>query len=566
MKEVVYFQDIKRQLELTLAAVFGREFSLLLSDGLPKLEAHSLYLPNSFEADSIKAAYDKFLICAIHLAAHQVYSTPFEAKGLNNRQKVLIGVVEDARVEALVKADFPGIGRIISQVLSEDHIFSTHFDDLAFEVAQAFHGQKSVGDFSPKYLKMFHESDLADVETSRKIGLSMANDIGQLRISMNERQTFMLLDYRDDNSFLWKEEQAISVSDQEPEEVDEVHSSGISFEEVEHGRQVATQSIGALSTDFAIEANEQGYDELTSDSIILDDVLSYPEWDYRIGHLKKDWCKLHEMHFEPADAALDVGASGVFLAKRLYQTISRFQFEHQRMKRQKEGNDLDIDALVDYSVQLRSGQVGSEQNIYIHRTRQSHNDFSVLVLLDLSESMNQKLADTDQSVLSLTLESSQVLTQLLDLLGHDYQVDGFNSDGRHQVNYQHLKTFEDKKSIVVDGVKAQYSTRLGAALRHAYGEVSRQKAAHPLILLITDGKPSDIDVYDGRYLTEDAGYAVKEIEASGCKVFCLSLDKDSDDYLQQIFRKNHFEVLDHPRKLSEFLVGFYLKVFKSFLK
>lgn len=565
MSERIDFQSIQRQLELTLSAIFGVEFSLYPTNGLPYLEAHSLYIPRYFEAKTREETEDKFLMCAIHLAAHQLYSEPLDVKGFNNRQKVLVGVIEDARVEWLVRKDFPGIDRVICSQLSQAITFSTYFDEMAFSVAKAIQENKAEDVFASKYLKMFLSGDLCSPEMSKKIGLAMANDIGQLRISMNERDTFQLLDYRDDNSFLWKDEQAISVSDEEPEQVEEVHSSGISFEETEHGRQVATHAFGASRTDFSVKAVESHHERYSFEPEVLAEI-SYPEWDYRIGHLKQAWCVLHETQLQLRDKEDATESSKNFLAKRLFQIISRFQFEHHRQKRQKEGGELDIDALVDASVQIRSGRADSEQNIYIHRKPQSNHEFSVLVLLDLSESMNHKQAGGPETLLSMTLDACEVLIELLELLGHDYQVDGFNSDGRLGVNYLHMKSFGEGSNSMERDVKAKYSTRLGVALRHAYSEVKSRPAAHPLILVITDGQPSDIDVHDPNYLVEDVGYAVKEIESSGCKVFCLSLDSTSDGYLQRIFRRHHYSVLDHPAKMTEMLVAFYLKVFKSFLK
>ncbi|CAN8142612.1 nitric oxide reductase NorD protein [uncultured Thiomicrorhabdus sp.] len=151
-------------------------------------------------------------------------------------------------------------------------------------------------------------------------------------------------------------------------------------------------------------------------------------------------------------------------------------------------------------------------------------------------------------------------------MGHAYAIHGFNSNGRGDVSYLNIKDFEQTASdalVNLSSVTAEYSTRLGAALRHARHKIENRDERHKLILVITDGQPSDIDVYDDKYLIEDAAMAVKLMEASGCRSFCLSLDKDADDYVQRIFRKGHYEVVEHPSKLPQILMKLYLNVFKS---
>nr|WP_256438070.1 VWA domain-containing protein [Thiomicrorhabdus sp. 6S3-12] len=239
-----------------------------------------------------------------------------------------------------------------------------------------------------------------------------------------------------------------------------------------------------------------------------------------------------------------------------------------RRKKQEDGVELDFEALVDQLVELKKGGAASESRIYIDHVRERQHELSLLVLLDLSESMNDPHAEGAESVLDLTLDSTVVLSQLLDGLGHSYAIQGFNSNGRGEVSYYNFKDFdgESETSLAALGqAKAAYSTRLGTALRHAFHKISRRPERHRLILVITDGQPSDIDVYDPQYLIEDSAVAIKDIESAGCKTFCLSLDKNADDYVQKIFRKGHYEVVEHAEKLPQILTKLYLKVFKSFL-
>ena len=183
--------------------------------------------------------------------------------------------------------------------------------------------------------------------------------------------------------------------------------------------------------------------------------------------------------------------------------------------------------------------------------------------------MNDCMPKTPISLLEITSDALHVLSSLLNRLGHHYAVHGFSSDGRKEVNYTVFKEFVSTSQGLnehdVYDLKASYSTRLGAALRHAEQKMTNRPEQHKLIMVISDGQPSDIDVFDEDYLTEDARSAVKEAEQKGCHSFCLSLDPSGQDYVERIFKRGHYEVLGHPEKLPEILTKLYLKLFRAFL-
>lgn len=58
-------------------------------------------------------------------------------------------------------------------------------------------------------------------------------------------------------------------------------------------------------------------------------------------------------------------------------------------------------------------------------------------------------------------------------------------------------------------------TRMGAAIRHMVEELSRQSSRKKLLLILTDGKPNDVDHYEGRFALEDSRLAVGEARALG---------------------------------------------------
>ncbi|MBF6058628.1 MULTISPECIES: nitric oxide reductase activation protein NorD [Thiomicrorhabdus] len=514
---------------------------------------------------------------ALHAAAHLIYSSPQDSNGLNNRQLVLISLLEDARVEALCYQHFPGIQSLFRKRFQKEPSNTLLFEEIAYAVAYALvNGEKtSENPFVTKAVHLFDQAfaeDPHDPSLFRAVGLALANDIGQMRISMNERDEFSLVDYRDDNSYLWNTFEEVATETGQANEVEEpVSVTGVGYEEVQDGKAVSSYKEGELEVDgLVFSAVEEEVQSTLLNHAPTHQMYLYPEWDYKIARCKQQWCSLDEirLHEQNSDELSQRINRYKSFVKKLQHIIQSYQSQMHRRKKQEDGIELDFEAIIDYLVELKKGGAGSESRIYIDHVRERQHELSLLVLLDLSESMNDPHAAGEESVLDLTLDSTVVLSELLDSLGHSYAIQGFNSNGRGEVSYFNFKDFDDESDAALATLglaEAAYSTRLGAALRHAFYKIAKRPERHKLILVITDGQPSDIDVYDPQYLIEDSAVAVREIEASGCKTFCLSLDKNADRYVQKIFRRGQFEVVEHAEKLPQILTKLYLKVFKSFL-
>jgi len=179
----------------------------------------------------------------------------------------------------------------------------------------------------------------------------------------------------------------------------------------------------------------------------------------------------------------------------------------------------------------------------------------VLILLDLSESTNDPAPTGEQSILGLTRDASALLSRVLSDIGDPFALDGFCSDGRGDVKYFPLKPFEtrfdDSAKTRLAGMKGGFSTRMGAALRHAGAKLRRQPQKKKLILLVTDGEPADVDERDPNYLRRDAKKAVEELSQGGIHTFCLTLDPRADHYVQRIFGAKGYTIVDKVERLPE---------------
>lgn len=583
MPNSLSLKQVHRQLELTVQAVWGRSVRVLElpSDGLshcPKLEADTLYLPSVINGYSNEFSPNYYLCAALHASAHLIYSQPSDGSGLNNRQLVLISLIEDARVEALLLKKLPGLRPFFLAHFHKPTSNSLIFEDIAYALALSLLKQEIVAD-NPLIRKVFErfyalsDEALHDHNISKKIGLALANDIGQMRISMNETTAFELVSYRDDNAYLWQKNTQVGMESdtQEQSSQDEkISVTGMAYEETRQGKSVsAYQNNVENQPGLVISETEKVTENRLLQATQSSQTICYPEWDYKIARLKSNWCSVTETVFmdemQSQPSARKLAYQGLIL--RLQKIIQSYQSSQQRRTKQEDGVELDLAAMIEQRIAMKTGNALTEAKIYIDHFKQQERELALLVLLDLSESMNDKVIP-QHTLLDLTLDASIVLFGVLDALGHPYALHGFNSNTRNQVNYVKFKEFESAVPLNIaelESAKAEYSTRLGAGLRHAFQSIRQRPERHKLIMVITDGQPSDIDVHDARYLIEDASYAVREIENTGCRTFCLSLDQSADDYAGKIFRTGHYAIVDHPQKLTQTLTRFYLKLFRACL-
>jgi nitric oxide reductase activation protein len=231
----------------------------------------------------------------------------------------------------------------------------------------------------------------------------------------------------------------------------------------------------------------------------------------------------------------------------------------QRIRKLEDGDEIDINAAIASFIDIRLGNQ-PDPRIMMRSVRKTR-DFSILVLLDLSESTNEKVQDQEYSVLDLTRQACVLLADAINKVGDPFAIHGFCSDGRHNVEYTRFKDFDQHWDEVpkarLAGMTGQLSTRMGAAIRHAGHHLKLQRSAKKLLIVITDGEPADIDVRDPQYLRYDAKKAVEEVAREGVTTYCMSLDPRADNYVSRIFGQKHFMVVDHVQRLPEKLPMLY---------
>ncbi|KZL05182.1 von Willebrand factor type A domain protein [Pseudovibrio axinellae] len=285
----------------------------------------------------------------------------------------------------------------------------------------------------------------------------------------------------------------------------------------------------------------------------------YPEWDARTGvYLKDHVCVLtSDAQVKEENASFTKDAR---TARRI-RSVKR-QFEALRPGRvttrgHLEGDELDMDTTVRSSVERVVTGEGSER-IWL-QTRPEARDLAVSILLDVSRSTESAVAD--RTVIDIEREALAALAWGLDACGDDFAITAFSSLKRNRVYLQNCKHFGEAMSQQVEmkigSLRPGFYTRLGAAIRHSSQELAAQSKKRRLLLVITDGKPNDLDHYEGRHGIEDTRMAVHEARRIGQSVFGITIDKSAKSWFPRLFGQGGFAVIPEPDKLTQALPEIY---------
>jgi nitric oxide reductase NorD protein len=297
------------------------------------------------------------------------------------------------------------------------------------------------------------------------------------------------------------------------------------------------------------------------DDIVLGEGIPIDEWDYKQQKLQKAHCRLQEMESRDTEATE--------LPKRLQQQAHKIrrQFEVLRperhwVNRQNDGTEIDLENYVNFLADLKHGHVSSDTPIY-RELRNKTRDLSCLLLADLSLSTDAHIND-DARVVDVIRDSLFLFSEALNVTGDRFALHGFSSRNRSHIRFYNIKGFDEKYDNKVRGhinaIRPGYYTRMGAAIRHATSLLEKEASSQKLLLILTDGKPNDLDKYEGRYGIEDTRQAVLEAEKLGLRPFCVTIDEQAEDYLPYLFGSRSYVLIRNAEELPKKLPLMYLRL------
>ena len=538
--------DVERKLDLYLRGLWQDSDQLVpystafdeIRKPVPYYDKLGIRLPDVYDDAGKISGLDRYRATLAHMVGHRRWSEAQVADNWSPFQRMAVEFFEDCRIETLLIREYPGLRRLflaLHPTPLEDACDPETTSCLRHRMAML---SRALLDPHHGYSDAALNDFVARFHTVMDKGESSTKEIAALALSYvakTRRQSDQfarvhfddtVIDYRDDNRNLWR---FIEAGDEEE-----------SFDE--QRKIEPEQEIRGLPP------------------------RHYPEWDYNSQTYRPDWASVYEaLHASGNPADIDrLLAKHSALAKRLKKMLDLLKPQDKvRIRYQEEGSELDLDVAIRSLIDFKGGATPDPRINMSHRT--DGRDIAVMLLLDLSESLNEKAGGSDQTILELSQEAVSLLAWAIEKLGDPFAIAGFHSNTRHDVRYLHIKGYGEHWNDEVKGrlaaMEAGYSTRMGAAMRHAAHYLGARPADKKLMLILTDGKPSDVDAHDERLLIEDARQAVKELDQDNIFTYCISLDPKADEYVGDIFGRQ-FTVIDHIERLPEKLPALFMALTK----
>ncbi len=538
--------DNERRLGLYLRGLWRMEMTFqpysMIFDQLrkprPYVDKNGIHLPDVYEDTATGVSgTDRYRALVAHIAAHRRWSTPVAADNFSPFQRLAAETFEDARVESLAMREYPGLRNLWRRLHPAPREgacpegasdFHHRLAILSRALLDPGHGYTDplLLDFVSRFQAMMERGNTT-TEDAASMGVAyFAKSHRDSDYATDIFQEDIEVEYRDDNRCMWF------------------------FIEQDHRDDMPATGSGT-------EAPEERRESSLAPR-------HYREWDYRSEAYRPDWVSVYECLHPSARACLidDLLTRNAALARRLQRLIDMLKPQDRvRIRYQEEGSELDLDVAIRAMIDTR---IGTTPDSRIHmRYRSNARNISVALLLDLSKSINEIPQGSDKSILELSQEAVSLLAWSIEKIGDPFAIAGFHSNSRHELRYYHIKGYEEHWD---DTVKARlaameggWSTRMGAAMRHAGQELKKQETGLKLLLVLTDGRPHDVDVKDDRLLVHDARKAVQELDQDGIHTWCINLDPKADEYVTDIFGRQ-YTVIDNIERLPERLPELFISL------
>ncbi|MCO5103558.1 MAG: VWA domain-containing protein [Burkholderiaceae bacterium] len=277
-----------------------------------------------------------------------------------------------------------------------------------------------------------------------------------------------------------------------------------------------------------------------------------PEWDWRRRALLPDHCAVQCLVTQP-QAPFVPPPHLRATAHRVRRRLEVLRAAPRNTRAQQSGDELDLDAWVRFQAEARGGVQHSDAPPIYTRRERGERSLATLLLADLSLSTDA-YATSDARVIDVIRDALYVFGEALAATGDAFEMLGFSSVRRQHVRIQHIKGFGERWGepvrARVGALKPGFYTRMGAAVRDATRRLAARPERQRLLLVLTDGKPNDLDIYEGRYGLEDTRHAIQEARDAGLTPFCVTIDHEAHDYLPMLFGSNGYALVRQPQDLT----------------
>jgi len=583
----INFIDFSKTIESLLTGLNGRPLKVEVAEEI-YTDTETIFLPERISTEDTKEK--NFLLIkasAIHLWAQTYYGTwrinKDDFNDFEDKEKAIKAYhfLETIRLDEKIKKELPGAGRILEELNPKDNLelisknfknaikilskdFSNHKDSLGLINSILNDLDKIPSSLYAGNLKIDSVGGIADERINQdKVNFEKALD------EMHEQWKKVENDSQDnnDNKDQGSEKTFSIEKNNNNDEYDIALEYGDSSitppENIKQIMDSIIQDFGEIPEEYLEPAGEGGYnkDEEKEEAINEHDDSDYNhlynEWDHATQKYRKNWCKLNVKTIEGINNNFinETLSKHRGLLKNLNRTFEALRQDEKRLRKQNNGDDIDIDAFIDAYIDLKQGNEVDEK--LFTKLNKVDRNVAVMFMIDMSGS-------TSGWVNKMEKESLVLLCESLEILGDTYSIYGFSGKTRNNCEVFKIKDFDEKydKSVKdrISNIEAMDYTRMGASIRHSTMLLSQVEAKTKLLITLSDGKPDDVDGYRGTYGIEDTKKALMEARFLGIHTYCITIDDEAMDYLPYMYGKTNFAVINQVDKLPVKVSDIYRKI------
>lgn len=583
--------EIRSRLSRLVMGLGGRELAIEAGE-TPYTDSETIYLPAQLQAGDRQRAFALYKAMAVHHWAQAFYGTwrldvleRLPAVCTDPQALARFAALERLRLDARIDRELPGLGRELRRLGGIPELSGRWREAAAALAAPAADGHTSLawvgglaateppapaayhGAFNPRQVRSKLEARLGREREAVRLRLGSLqpappepDDVAAMQLENRARRRrkptegFTLSQHRATGGAVVFQLQAAEQPVAIPDELRELLQS-------------IQQDLGEVPPDYLEGIGRRLYDARhdtgPGQSSVAEDagdggqVWRYPEWDYTRQRFRPDYCLLREQVVVPGDPDFVAQTRRRYhdLLKSIRRSFEALAGAPRLERRQPEGDDIDLDALVEARAEIRHGAEPSA-GVYT-RLRDNARSIAVMVMVDMSGSTKGWVIDAEREALVL-------LSEALETIGDRYAIYGFSGRTHQRVEVYHIKRFDERYGSVVQarisGIRPRAYTRLGAPIRHLGALLARQPARHKLLITLSDGKPEDYGSYSGPYGIEDTRHALLELRRAGIHPFCITIDREGGDYLPHMYGPANFTVIDSVPKLPLKVADIYRRL------
>lgn len=586
------FVDTSGFLQHFIRGLGGRDLKIS-SDEETFTNTEALFLPEVVDLFPMpKQNFTLYKLTAVHLWAQTWYGTwqhhileAFKNKYDAPRYVDIFNRLECIRLDACITRDFPGLSRELQefQLKSSDSVkiwkawrdrsvelqsvnatasdsleLIEKFSNAELPPLQAYQGEMYLDRIRQTFYLRVEKEKTALQQALEKILEDNAGTDGDADMEALENQTLELSQNEDSDGQESDMNLKLTLDGQPMDMTDDLKELLGSIIQ-DFGEIPDSHTDPSAQSEYSDDLLPQSNNEKENSELDLhnEGAFQYKEWDCTRQRFREDFCTLRELTVPPGDEAFVDETLEKYkgILKEIKRSFEAVLGESRPQRRQSDGDDIDLAALIEAHTDLARGEEMSE-HLYT-RYKNVERNIAVMFMIDMSGSTLGWVNNAER-------ESLVLLCEALQLLGDRYAIFGFSGRTNKRCEVYSIKEFDESYSDLVkqriSGIRPKAYTRMGVAIRHLGKLLQNTQARTKLLITLSDGRPEDYGGYKGQYGIEDTRHALLEMKQEGVHAFCITIDNEAQGYLPHMYGSANYAVIDEVQKLPLKVADIYRRL------